>query len=131
MKKVLLSLITILFIASCSKKDDVDPNLAAQVEGTYKISSIESDGQTVTLPQGGISGELKISRIDDVSVDLWIALYNAGKIIEQDNSEVILSKSGDRILLKFEGDEIGYVEGKKIVLEDNEDGERTKIIASK
>lgn len=127
MKKSLLSILIILFIASCSKKDDVDPNLATQVEGTYKVSSVNN----ITFPQNGVSMELKLSRIDDVTVNYLIILYQSGKIVEQADAQAILSKSGDRILLKEGGKEVGYVEGKTFIIDFVDDGERTYIIASK
>lgn len=132
MKKLPLSLVVIFFIASCSKKDDIDPNLAAQVAGTYQVTRLEINGTAIPLSQtNGISVKIKLSRIDDVTVEFWMGYYISGTLDEEDRIEALLSRSGNRILLKIDGEDAGYVEGNKIILEDSDDGDTIKFEGSK
>lgn len=129
------SLIAVLLISSCSKDDVGVADPAGEVAGNYQVTSIEINGDAYTLSQGGISGTLKLNRKDAVSADLIIALRESPTSTPEEFKTVALvSKSGNKVSLKFQDDrgysDKGYVEDKKVYL-DFYDGAHLKISAKK
>lgn|SRR5690554_4186276 len=127
-------ILPLLFLAflSCSKKNEVDPDLGTLVAGTYQATYLEAFGEKVTLPQDGISVGILLARIDNENAEFLMTSNIQGEIT-QEGGDVTLKRSGDRILIFAPGSlEMGYVKGKELILDFvSVDGNRVKVEASR
>ena len=96
MKKLLfaLPLMAILFFSSCTEKEEVDPNIAGQIEGTYSISEYTyfdgvSTSSSTTL---GTTSNIAIVRESDTEVKITLT-STAVNVLNDADSDVIVSET--------------------------------------
>jgi hypothetical protein len=131
MKNLLLIALTLFVFVSCSKKDEVEPDLATEVAGIYQATKAEIQGVAVTLPQAGVSMGLRLTKLTSNTANFLLTANVAGDITEQ-GGEVDLKKDGEKIMLTVEGAALGYVLGKNIFLDFiSVDGQRVKVEGNK
>ena len=131
MKNLLLFTFLLFVSVSCSKKDDVEPDLGTEVAGIYQATKATFARTEVTLPQQGVSMGLRLTRITNNTAD-FLKTANVQGAITEEGGEVDLKKDGQKIMITTDGAAVGYVEGKKIYLDFvSVDGQRVKAEGSK
>ncbi|GAB3997718.1 hypothetical protein GCM10028807_43460 [Spirosoma daeguense] len=63
MKNLLFFCIVVtLCFSGCKKGEEPNPDLAATIDGTYTLTQVIQDSQTINLPSNGISGTITFTR---------------------------------------------------------------------
>ncbi len=77
MKALTLTLISLILftVCSCKKPDDVSPDVAAEVTGTYQVQYAYGNGQTLKLPTANANAGITFTRISNSEISLVFA-YN-------------------------------------------------------
>ncbi len=104
MRKLLfaLPLVAIVFFSSCKETEEVDPNIAGEVTGTYKMNKyiFHNDKSDTDLSGSSLSVNLiKVTHIDDTHVRVVVD-YLAPTTTDQVYDNVIVSESGESYKLK-------------------------------
>ncbi|MER0442274.1 hypothetical protein [Emticicia sp. W12TSBA100-4] len=108
MKKILILLLSFA-VFSCTKKD-VEPELSAQVEGTYQVYYVELFGDSINLPIGGVSSSIQLLKVSENKVNFIFTINDNGdKTTETSTFE--LKKNGDDIEIYEDGEKAGFVRG--------------------
>ena len=99
MKKLLfaLPLMAILFFSSCTVEDEVDPNIASQIVGTYSMTDYKYHTSTEDISLKGTAvsqNTITISRVDDTHVNVVTNYPDSPKSNDSD-SNVLVETSGE------------------------------------
>ncbi|MCE7042297.1 hypothetical protein [Dyadobacter sp. CY312] len=133
MKKLLVILLfAFVFVGCKDKDDDVDADLGMNAVGNYTMTSLGKGGVNLDLPFQGLSGTIKSTRVNATTAFMIIETNDNGTIENMGEGEINLSKSGEKIILKENGTEIGDIEGNTLTLNiADDDGINIKIQAKK
>ena len=100
---------------ACSKSSDPEPDAASIVAGEYRVTEIINNGITITeamIAQANGTVTITITRKEATKVNFRF-YANVGGQIEDEQTEVLVEKSGTAVLLKESGRQVGkYQDGK-------------------
>ncbi len=100
---------------ACSKSSDPEPDAASLIAGEYKVTELTANGQTITeamisLANGTVT--ITIVRKEANKVNFRFYANIAGQISDE-QSDMLVEKSGNAILLKDATRQLGkYQDGK-------------------
>ncbi len=94
MKKVVpILLLLFVFLSGC-KKEEVEPDNSAVVEGSYPITYLATGGWSLSLPKDGVNGTVTFRRISSTLTNMRIYLVSNGKTLVDQSINAYLSGQG-------------------------------------
>ncbi len=109
-------LFLLLFSFACSKSNEPEPDAAALMVGEYKVTEMTANGLTATEAMiAQANGTVKITIIRKESYRINMRFYaNIGGQITDEQSDILVEKSGNAVLLKDATKQIGKYQDRKL-----------------
>ena len=131
------ALVFCLLLVGCSKKSD-DPtpapvDLSAKIAGTYAVSRLTMNGQTVTLPQQGVSVGVKFEKVGSaIDRSNMTITTNIQGTIDASTDEVDLKANGSDVELYKSAIKVGTWSNNNLTIDViSDDGQRVIIVAKR
>lgn len=129
MRKLLLAFVLLLLVVACKKNDDLAPDAATAVSGTYQLTLFGQDlgdgagYKEYVLPftnasGATISGSITASRSDANTITLTSLLKQTGSADNNQNmGQATLQKNGSSYDMLDKSTKVGTIDGSTIVFD--------------
>lgn len=132
MKPKFIALLLLLTVSACfpKKKRDVEPELA----GTYQVSKISLGQLSQNYPDGSLSANVVVRRLNDEQIDVKVNEIDNGVTDTSDLGTLPIKKANGKdydILNATNNTRIGTINGTDFRLDFDVNGERFMLEAKK
>lgn len=130
MKKIAVFVLLAFSLFSCSVKD-ILPDLGAEAAGTYTAWYFQQGTTKLNLPTSSTSLSITLTRASRITANYTLTAVVNGK---STSSTGVFSLDVDKdgtTIIRQNGSDLGYLEGKELTIDGNFEGVKTVIYADK
>lgn len=111
------AILSLFACASCKKADEVNPDVASEVTGTYQVQYLYGSGKAMTLPNATTQAGITLSRISntDVNLILGVTIGNAQQVSQPVTYQV--KRDGTKYEVDQNSRKVGTIESNTLKMD--------------